>query len=516
MDFFTQVATQVKNLYGRLAFSQKMAFVLLVTVVVGALVMFTSWGARGEYLTVTREPLGAARTGVLTALDAAGINYREQVGVLEVPASQYNEAMAVLATHGIVPTEQIKIRLADIAKEDKMFRTSDDKRAQRLIVLQNWLGDVVSQMENIRAASVALDAPEVIGWVAADEGGTAAVQVWLQSGVDRLSLDQVNGIAALVAGVRRTIRKSDVSIIDNHGHEYGVQGEDGATGGVSDRYMQTMMYERRLAREVREMLGFFNPVKVMVRLKIDFDRLTEEAVEVDPEKVVEVESRRETSELTSSAPTGPAGRTTPPGVTAPERSETKEIRFSRKEIYKKVTKLVKSPGDVEDISVSVFVPREQVIAQIKARGIEVDEKAADPQIAAELTGIKKSVANMLLVKELDKITVEAVTFPKPRVPEEPTGTGFLADFWPKHGRTAVLAVLSLFALLLLWRMVKKPVEVVARTGQALADEEILTGLAGPSAGALRTERVEREVEDMVRDNPRDAANLITRWVQTEG
>jgi len=517
MGFFGQVATQVKELYGRLTFSQKLAFALLIAVVVGALMMFTSWGARGEYVRITREPLGSAHAEIVAAFDAAGLRYRQADGTLEVASSQYNAAMAVLATHGIVPTEEIKIRLADIVKDDKMFRTSEDKRAQRLVALQNWLGDVISHMENIRAASVGLDAPDAMPLMGTEERGTAAVHVWLEQGVERLSGDQVNGIAALVAGVRRTIKKSDVKIVDNHGHEYRVPGDEESAGVVGDRQEQQMMYERRLAREVREMLCYYDPVKVMVRLKIDFDRKTEEVVDVDPEKAVEVETHRETSEHTTSGTPGSGIRGLPGAEAAtPGTVDTEDSRFAKREIYKKVTRLVKAPGDVLDVSVSVVVPREQVIEQVKGRGIELDERARDARIAEEVDRIKTSIANMLLVDDVSKITVQAVTFPKPKLAEGPVQAGALSLFWEKHGRAAVLAVLSLVALFLLWRLVKKPVEAAAGPARPFSDEEILTGIEGPEAARTHAERIDAKVQELVKENPADAASLISRWVQSEG
>jgi flagellar biosynthesis/type III secretory pathway M-ring protein FliF/YscJ len=497
MNSFSQVAVQVREVYRRLTFSQKAAFLLLMVVVAGGLAVLTNWGAREDYVRVTSESLGEGRTEILAALDAARIAHRERGGLLEVNSSDYNEATAILATHGVVPSDQIKIRLADIAGEDKLFRTSEDKRAQRLVVLQNWLADVVSRMENIRAASVVIDAPDGASFPGlAEERGSAAVQVWLKPGVDRLSGDQVNGIAALVAGARRTIGKSDVSIIDSSGHEYPVPGGEDAPGIVGDRHEQQLTYERRLAREVREMLSIYNPVKVMVRLKIDFDRVTEQVEDVDPEKHVDYETVRETSER-----------------------ESRDVRSTKRKVYTKVTHLVKAPGDVLDMSVSVFVPREQVVAQIVGRGVEVDEKAADAAIAGELDVIRKSVANMLLVSDLSRITVEAVTFPKPAVAGEPSEAGFAAarrSDWAGHGRTIVLSALTLLALLLLWRMVRKPVEVVVGRSDMLSDEEILAGVEAPGVGGLRGEDVQRKVEQMVRADPQDAANLITRWVRSEG
>ena len=509
MSFFGQVTSQVKELYGRLTFSQKLASALLILVVVGALVLFTNWGGRGEYVRVTREPLGAAEAEVVSAFGAAGIEYRETSGMLEVASGQYNAAMAILATHGIVPGEEISIRLADVAKDDKMFRTAEDKRAQRMVALQNWLADVISHMENIRAASVGIDAPDGTLLMGTEEKGTAAVQVWLAQGVDRLSSDQVNGIAALVAGVRRTIQKPDVRIVDNHGHEYRVAGDEESAGMVSDRQQEQMTYERRLAREVREMLSYYDPIKVLVRLKIDFDRKTEDVTDVNPERAVEVETRRETSETTP-ANAGLRLAGVEPAV------DTKDSRYAKREVYKKVTHLVKAPGDVLDVSVSVFVPREQVIEQAKGRGIAVDEKAADAPIAEEVDRVKKSIVNMLLVEDESKITVQAVTFPKPKLAEGPAEPGALGALWEKCGHATVLAGLCLIALVLLWRLVKKPVEVAGGRAGGAGDEEILVGIEGAEASRTRAERVESQVKDLVKHNPSDAAGLLSRWIQSEG
>ncbi len=501
MDFFTDLSAQAKDLYGRLTFSQKAAFALLVAVVVGALVLFTRWGAEGEFVAVTREPLGAAQAEVFAALDSAGIRYRQAGSVLEVASARANEALAVLATHGVVPGEQIKIRLADIAKDDKMFRTSEDKRAARLIALQNWLADVIGCMENIRSANVALDAPDESDFGLGNEHGTAAVHVWLKPGVERLGKEQVNGIAALVSGVRRTLRKSDVNIIDNAGREYRIASEEEPGALVGDRQEQQMAVEQELARRVREMLGYYNPVKVMVRLKIDFDRKTEETVDVDPDKTVDVETRRETVE-------SPAADNAPTG-------ETRDSRYTKREVYRKMTHLVKAPGDILDMSVSVLVPREQVVEQVRSRGVEIDEKAADAPVALELDSIRRSIVTMLLLEKEGNVTVQAVTFPKPVAAAEPPKAKDGEKFLSQYGRAGALGGLSLLALGLLWRMVRKPV-LVRTVEPAFTDEELLAGVGTPGAGALRGERMEKQVTEMVRKSPGEAAGLVSRWVQSEG
>jgi flagellar biosynthesis/type III secretory pathway M-ring protein FliF/YscJ len=162
----------------------------------------------------------------------------------------------------------------------------------------------------------------------------------------------------------------------------------------------------------------------------------------------------------------------------------------------------------------VFVPREQVLEQIKGRGVAVDDKNSESAVATELDGIRKSLMTMLLVEKESHITVQAVTFPKAKAVEEPVALSPVAQIWPKHGKTIVLGTLSLVAFFLLWRMVKKPVEVVIGPGPNYEDEQLLAGTEIP--GAVRAGKMEQKVTEMVRKNPGEAASLVSRWVQSEG
>ena len=65
-------------------------------------------------------------------------------------------------------------------------------------------------------------------------------------------------------------------------------------------------------------------------------------------------------------------------------------------------------------------------------------------------------------------------------------------------------------------MVKRPVEITAGPAAPYTAEQMLTGLEPVGGGPDASEMVDRKVNEMVRDNPTDAANLITRWVQSEG
>jgi flagellar M-ring protein FliF len=524
MDFFRQVAEQVRDVYGKLTFSQKISFVLLVALVVAMLVMFTSWGSQADYVRVTASPLGAARGEVISALEAGGIRYRFVGGTLEVVETQYHEAMAILADHGVVPGDALDLHMEDVSKDDGFVRTSVDKWHQRILVVQEYLGKVISHMEGIRSATVVLSTPREDDYIAGEEKGTAAVTVFLENGVDRLSQEQVLGIAALVSGGVRSIPRSNVSIVDNRLRAYGVRGEGDAAGtdDVGDRHELVMKTERRIAESVERMLSFYDPVRALVKVEMDFKRIESTVQEVDEEKVVPKKTTSVVEEDSSTLPESP-GAVATPNVPVPEvgagGSNTKhrmEDKTNEFDYYKKVTTMVEAPGDITDLSVSVLVSREQVIEQIKALEEGVDDKTAAGRVDQELQSVRDVVMKGLGISDQAKISVKAVTFSKPEIPEEPVAASGLTAFWEGYGAATVLGVLSLTALFLLWRMVKRPVEVVAPSKQARDEENLLMGMEGADLKAKRAERLEKEVESMIRKSPRDAASLISRWAQMEG
>jgi len=286
-----------------------------------------------------------------------------------------------------------------------------------------------------------------------------------------------------------------------------------------------MNCERKIARSIERMLSFYNPVRALVKVDMDFKRTESTVQEVDEEKVVPVKTTSSVEKESTTTPASPLGVDTPgvpvaaTSAAGPNTKSSKEEKTNDYEIYKKVTTMADPPGDITNLSVSVLVPRDQVIEQIKAREEGMDDKAAAAKVDQELDSVRELVMSGLGITEQTKITVKAVTFPKPSIPQEVVVSG-LAAYWEGHGAATVLGVLSLMALFLLWRMVKKPVEVVAPgtrgPGPAHEEEDLLAGMEGADIKAQRAQRLEREVEGMIRKSPREAANLITRWAQIEG
>ena len=185
------------------------------------------------------------------------------------------------------------------------------------------------------------------------------------------------------------------------------------------------------------------------------------------------------------------------------------------------TNLQEAPGTILDVSVTVLVPREGIIEQLTRKGVDVGDKASGEDLAPELDEIRMCIANALGVEDGAKVVVKAVTFPRPPVPEPPPEPERLASLWTAYGTSAVLGLLTLMAMFLLWRMLKRPVEVslaspgVDSLGLHTGDEDLLADLSGLDAETLRKAKIERRVREMVQDSPQEAARMITRWVRTE-
>lgn len=528
MGFLNQLAIQVKEIYGRLTLSQKVAFVLLVALVVVIMVGFTSWGTRPDFVQLTAQPTDAReRAAALTALQGVGIEAREQGGVIQVPQSQQSRAMAVLAESGALPPDYSgQLRLEDVGTNGSMWESPQERRARRELMLQNWLASVIQHMDGIAQATVAFDTPQDLDRVWQSEKGTASVAVWLKAKNSRLTGEQVQGIAALISGARRSIPPENVKIVDGAGHAYQVHEPESVTGQVAFRQEQKLRYAERLARNVEELLGFLGPrVKALVDVKIDFDQQTSEENRVDPNEVVAVET---TSMTRESTPVGPGAiLPTTPGTAVSLSSGEGGVKESTEEKSVKsnhsVVKTVKviAPGKVTDVSVTALVPRDGIIEQLKAEGVEVKDSSSPPEMTAKLDEIQMMVMNSLGISDRGRVVVKAVSFPKPEVPQPPPAPSKVTVLWSSYGTSAVLGVLTLVAVGMVWRMVGKPVEVnLSRGGSGLGlpstDEELLGSLGGPDATALRSARLEEKVQEMVSQNPQDAANLIKRWVHTEG
>jgi flagellar biosynthesis/type III secretory pathway M-ring protein FliF/YscJ len=116
-----------------------------------------------------------------------------------------------------------------------------------------------------------------------------------------------------------------------------------------------------------------------------------------------------------------------------------------------------------------------------------------------------------------------VSLPRMAMMTEPAAATTTGSTMGKYGVWEVVApmVLIAVAVLVLWGMVKRPVQVSldGRSGSALGlatgDEELLADLSGLDAESRRRQRLEGKVKDMVTENPQDAAKLVTRWVHTE-
>ena len=516
MGFLSELAKQVKELIGRLTTSQKIAFGLLVTLVVVFMGWFTVWGSRADYEALSAQPADATeRTSTLNLLRTAGVNVRENGGVVEVAQGQTSRAMAVLAEGGALPSD---FRLIRKTTNNGMFTTQEESRHAREVEEAEFLGDVIRHMEGIRMAKVVFDLPSPYEGVLQKSKGTASVVVWLKEKRATLSGQQVAGIAALISGALKDIPRENVQIVDGQGRPYHVNGSNSAVGNVSERQEQVLAYEESMAKRIEERLSFLGPVRVFVSARFDFSQKSTRTRKVDPNTVdVQQTTRKVTVEPVEATAGGEPGAKATPGT----RNTTVE-KSVKSEAGSTETNIEEPPGAILDMSVTAMVPREGVIAQLKSDGVKIDDKASAEELAGKLEEIRLCIANGLGIPDGAKVVVKAVSFPKTASIEEPAAAETAAgQTWNTYGTTAVLGAFVIAAMWMLWRMVKRPVEMRldggsgSALGLATGDEELLANLSGLDSEAVRRARLEKKVKEMVRENPKDAATLVTRWADTE-
>jgi len=523
MGFFGELGTQVKELYGRLTVSQKAAFVLLVALVVVFMVWFAGWGGEEDYVALTAQPAdGAERSAAMSRLAERGIDVRERGGVLEVARGEQSRALAVLAEAGALPSDFSRLDRATSGKQG-IFKTAEDSRYDREVMLAEYLGNVIQHMDGIRMAQVVFDVPTPYEGFMREGKGTASVMVWLKDREGKLNRQQVEGIASLVSGALRSVPKENVGIVDGQGRPYRVRGSESPAGLVSERYEEELAYEEYLTQKVVGMLSYLGQVKVFVDAEIDFTQKSTHTREVDPNAAEAVTSSRKvtTEKTTDPIKTGTEGAegTAVAGGTV-EKHVTEE-RTMATEFSTTETKLEEPPGKILDMSVTALVDRDGVIAQLASEGVTVGTEAGGEELNEKLSEMQAFIANGLRMTDVTKVVVKAVSFPKAPIPEPPIEVEGMTVTWEKYGTSLVLGVLVVAAMVLLWRMVKRPVEMRldAGSGSALGlatgDETLLANLSGVDAETMRRTRLETRVKEMIEENPDDAAKLVTRWVNTE-
>lgn len=497
-----------------------------------------------------------SRAMAIAYLDSADIPYEQNGGSVLVPTEQrYSIVAKLLDSNAISPD---KIDFDKLIGESSPFLTRGQHEKRWLTAKMNVLSAMISRFKGIERATVVIDSAAKAGLGRSVMPASASVTVSPFGG--SLSQSQVDAIAQLVAGSQSGLKVQNVAVIDaRNGKAHHVLDEDEATAG---KYLKQKL---ELEREVKETLlaamAYIPGVIVGVNVIPDTRKLVTRSDKFDNPVVAPINETSTDIDSTDQRSAAEPGVRSNVGVEIGPSSAIgskltdlrttikTEPRFPQISTYEEDSK-----GYPLKINTTVSVPRSYFIAKYQQ---DQGDPAAVPDAAtlatieqSELDRIKLAIEPLIDTGPLENTVVGQIvvsSYPDfamlvdmAPVNIESEGGGWFGGGGSGGGgimtdglvRNVGLGGLAFISLAMMFLMVRK-----ATVREALPSAEEIAGLplmlettdsdligeAEESAIALeglelddavlRRQQVTEQINETIKSDPSESANLVRRWAK---
>ncbi len=552
MDPLQRTLAQALAVWRGLGRPQQIGLVVVLAAALGLGLTLATLG-RGPDMAVAFSGLSDEDAAAVVAkLKEARIPYElGDGGTVRVPGALVNDVKVMMAGQGLggKPVAGVGFELFN---QPVFGQTEFAQRVNYQRALEGELARSIGRMDAVASARVHLVIPQPTLFSSQQKDPTASVILQLKPG-KRLDSAQVRSISALVAGSVEGLKPQNLAIVDVNGNV--LSGDESGAGpaGLTNKQMDAQRsYEASLERNLQALLdstlGAGNAV-VRVSALLDWNQVEETSetfAPVDPNAPAPLKSSSESTEKQAPGLGGaPAG-----GVPGPAANEgavptyqgaqangqggyEKTQKDATYETSKTVQKIVRSPGAVKRLSVSVLVnqpePRatasEEEKAQVRARN-EAWVKAVSAAIP--------SAAGIDTQGRGDQITVTPLAFNREQLEETRVAMAEAdqRDQVLSYARLAALALGPLVLLVALGVILRRPSRA-AQTG--------LPALGAPAGRATGSERapekpgsppapkvpprpiaedpqkayIRDQIAGLAKGNPATVAQLIQTWMDED-
>jgi flagellar M-ring protein FliF len=499
---------------------------------------------------------------IVSILDQKGVPYtlKANGSQILVPAPEVPAMRLALAQAGLPRGGAVGYEIFD--KADALGSSNFVRDINRLRALEGELARTIQQIDGIRTARVHLVLPRRELFSREQQEPSASIALGLR-GATRLAPQQVAAIQNLVAAAVPGLKVSRISIIDDHGTLLARASGDGSDGLLSPLSAdeRRRAYEDQIRRKVIEILEpIVGPdrVRAEVTADMDFDRLTTNSEEYDPNTQV-VRSTQTVTENSSNNETQPGQQAVSvasniPNATQPQSQQSGQRNNSSTarneettnyEISKTVKSYVRETGALKRLSVAVMVDGTYTTDAAGKRTYQPIGKAE----IDKLTAMVRSAVGYQ-EKRGDRIELINMRFSAPDDSAQADAKqSFLSQFSPADlFRAAELVVLAFVAILVILLVIRplmkrlfevKPLPVVAggQPGQAMLPNQsgATAALTGPDGqpgevhavdddgnaidigqveGRVRHSSV-KKVGQIVEKHPEEAVAILRSWMVQE-
>ena len=502
---------QLTGLWKQLGLNQRVTLIAATVGVIAGLVALVVWSHRSQMQLLYGRLGEKDITEVLTAVQAAGVQYEIGTGgnSVYVPSDQVHKLRMQLAAKGVPAGEGVGFEIFDRAN----FGISDFvQRTNFVRALQGELSRTISQLNGVQSARVLIVVPEN-RLLFSDAKAKPTASVFIEGNI---GTESVNSIRFLVANAVEGLRADDVAVVDHRGNVLTEGLKDDPTLGTASSQMKLRKsVEEYFSTKVETMLAkVLGPGSAVVRVSADLDvessTRTEEKFDPDSQ-VIRTDTSTEDTTTTNESDAAKAGNAGVSSNTPPQNGadvngkgpgkNSEQIRKNKSlnyEINHTTLSSVRAPGTVSRVTAAVFIA-----------------SRATPRTPAELDSLRKMVVNALGVKATDEkeaakiVSLEEVSFESP--PAQKAG---IVDFAMRNSdlvKNGFAILVALVLILFFLRMVKKakpdeiPIEVFSPIGAGAG-----TGDTGPKPVSVEL------LNEMIRQKPENIGAALRGWMATSG
>ncbi len=372
METLQPVLQPIQRIWSGLSRGQRIGFGVVGAALVG-LLLFVSTIGHGADTAVAFSGLNTDdMAAIVTKLKDAKIPYElADGGVIRVPSGQVQDARLATAGMGLSGKPATGSGF-ELFNQPSFGQTEFTQKVNYQRALENELARSIDQMDAVESARVHLVMPQQTLFTTQQKDTTASVMLKLKPG-RRLDSAQSRSISNLIAGSVEGLKPQNLTIVDINGNTLTPDDTGNLTGLSSKQLDAQRSYESTMEHNLQAMLdrvlgsGKAN-VRVSALMNWDQTEQTSETFTPSDPTQTPIRTSHDITETTNGGGTATAGGVpgaasnnsngavpTYQGGTGTTGSTSKTDTQTTYELNKSVQKVVRAPGSVTRLSVSVML-----------------------------------------------------------------------------------------------------------------------------------------------------------------
>lgn len=533
MNAFDKLIEGLTGFWGGLNAAQKIAFLSIAFITIGAASLLMSFAGRTQYATLfsSLEPKDAS--SIADELSTLGVPFElTHAGTtVQVPAERVYDLRLELASKGLGVSGPVGFEMFN---DGGLGLTPFQEQVRYRRALEGELSRTISALSPVDWARVHINLPKKSVFSRDRKKASASVVVSMIPGKS-LSAGEVSGVSQLIAGAVEELQAGQVTILDTRGRMLARPGSSEGDVLASEALGVQRSIEKQLSARAQALLdatlGAGKSV-ITVSAQVERRRVEEDQDRVNPNETAVLSEQRTEESRTDPSGGGPGGIPGTPsnvpgggggaetagggGAAATENVTRETINF---EISRSRSKTVVPMGEIQKLSVAVLVDGTYATPEV-AEGEEPQPPQFSPRAEDEMTQITEIVKRAVGFDDArgDQIEVQSMAFRSPldEFISEPLPIWQSPELFvllPGVARTiAVLGGLMLLIFLVIRPALRQlamanvlavaPVGALAE-GASEEDQEL----------AALTSEADRLAHTLAKQDPKTIADAMKQWLR---